>query len=109
MKTLVLAAVAAISFGAAAQAANCEIPALPSVDLNPSDASERDVFETYRSVKNFQREVAAYRECLAETGMNSSRLSSLHNASIDQEEELVRDFNQVLTAFRKRQGNAQAR
>ncbi len=110
MKTVFgVLAVLCVTSVAAHAAARCEEPTAPNVALDPTSVSEKDIFETFRAVKAYQRDVAAYRECLESSTVNSIRRTVLHNQSVKDEQALVQTFNEVLSDFRKRRGEADAR
>ncbi len=107
MKSIIIAT-AIVGLGAVAQAdeMSCAMPEQPRVELEVSEASPKDVHEVYSRVRAFQRELAEYRDCLDGSEVVGKARVKLFNASIDREESVVADFNEVLQAFRARQTNA---
>lgn len=98
-----------LSAGFANAANRCDAPLQPDVVLDVNSASERDVFNAFHAVKSYQRDLAAYRDCLDSASGNDARRDALFNESVDQEQELVTAFNEVLSVFRARRSSSEAR
>lgn len=106
----VFGVLATLCMMSAAQAApRCEEPTAPNVALDAGSVSEKDIFEAFRAVKAYQRDVAAYRDCLDNSNFNAIRRTVLHNESVKEEQKLVESFNDVLSDFRKKRVDADAR
>lgn len=95
------------SFGfSVAIAAECEAPSAPSVELDIAWAEQEDVFVLFKDIKAYQREVASFRECLRDAHLSTPTRTRLHNASVDEEQAVVAEFNEILTVFRTSKSDA---
>lgn len=80
----------------------CEAPQPPNVSLDIERATSRDFKELYLAVKAYQRDAAAYRECLDVNVPAKQMRRQLYNESVDAEQALAEAFNASFVAFREK-------
>lgn len=90
----------AVAAPAAAQG-DCSKPAVPSLVVDASTATQQDLAEAFKSVKKFERDSAVYRECLQNVTLagGPDELAQLTSSSEDEVRALQTKFKALVAAL----------